>query len=316
MRRSIVDGKPSGAANQTLRLVATTHEIEIRKAGFVDFKTSVTPRPGVPQVDRDDAADGRADAHSQRHRAVIRTKVDQQLKLMPIGRFTMGSPRREPGRRANEAQRDVEFKRAFYMGVTRSHERRSSGASSPSTAPASSARTRSISTISRSSASPGRRRRVLQLVVGAGRAAACLREEGRHARAGQSDDERAIACRPMPSGNGSRATKAAASSAAIRGAMRCRSRRAQATTRDTHRASDVCRSHSGLRRRLMPRPRPSANSRRTRSGCYDMGGNVAEWVHDYYTVSVDASAGRGRSARARPRASSTSSAARAGGNRA
>jgi formylglycine-generating enzyme required for sulfatase activity len=37
---------------------------------------------------------------------------------MPIGRFTMGSPRREPGRRANEAQRDVEFKRAFYMGTT------------------------------------------------------------------------------------------------------------------------------------------------------------------------------------------------------
>ena len=37
---------------------------------------------------------------------------------MPIGRFTMGSPRREPGRRANESQRDVEFKRAFY------HQRR------------------------------------------------------------------------------------------------------------------------------------------------------------------------------------------------
>ena len=35
-----VDGKLSGAANQTLRLVATTHDIEIRKTGFVDFKTS------------------------------------------------------------------------------------------------------------------------------------------------------------------------------------------------------------------------------------------------------------------------------------
>ena len=47
----------------------------------------------------------------------MRSKSDQPLKLMPIGRFTMGSPRREPGRRANEAQRDVEFKRPFYMGV-------------------------------------------------------------------------------------------------------------------------------------------------------------------------------------------------------
>jgi formylglycine-generating enzyme required for sulfatase activity len=37
---------------------------------------------------------------------------------MPIGRYTMGSSRREPGRRANEAQRPVELKRGFCMGVT------------------------------------------------------------------------------------------------------------------------------------------------------------------------------------------------------
>lgn len=112
-----VDGKLSGAANQTLRLVATTHDIEIRKTGFVDFKASVTPRPGVPQ--RVEATlltpeQSRIAATP----AVTRTKFDQQLRLMPIGRFTMGSPRREPGRRANEAQRDVEFKRGFYIGVT------------------------------------------------------------------------------------------------------------------------------------------------------------------------------------------------------
>ncbi|HXS89993.1 MAG TPA: PEGA domain-containing protein [Steroidobacteraceae bacterium] len=112
-----VDGKLSGAANQTLRLVATTHDIEIRKAGFVDFKTSVTPRPGVQQ--RVDATlltpeQSRIAATP----AVVKTKFDQQLRLMPIGHFTMGSPRREPGRRANEQQRDVEFKRGFYISVT------------------------------------------------------------------------------------------------------------------------------------------------------------------------------------------------------
>jgi formylglycine-generating enzyme required for sulfatase activity len=111
-----VDGKLSGAANQTLRLVATTHDIEIRKAGFVDFKASVTPRPGVQQ--RVDATlltpeQSRIAATP----SAARTKEDQQLRLMPIGRYTMGSPRREPGRRANEAQRDVEFKRGFYISV-------------------------------------------------------------------------------------------------------------------------------------------------------------------------------------------------------
>jgi formylglycine-generating enzyme required for sulfatase activity len=111
-----VDGRPSGAANQTLRLVATTHELVIRKAGFVDYKASVTPRPGVQQV----VETTLLTAEQSRLAATpvnISTKVGQQLKLMPIGRFTMGSPRREPGRRANEAQRDVEIKRAFYLGV-------------------------------------------------------------------------------------------------------------------------------------------------------------------------------------------------------
>jgi formylglycine-generating enzyme required for sulfatase activity len=112
-----VDGKPSGAASQTLRLVATTHEIEIRKAGFVDFKTSVTPRPGVQQ--RVEATlltpeQSRIAATP----SVVKSKFDQQLRLMPIGRYTMGSPRREPGRRANESQREVELKRGFYLSVT------------------------------------------------------------------------------------------------------------------------------------------------------------------------------------------------------
>ncbi len=111
-----VDGKPSGSVNQTLKLVATTHEIEIRKAGFVDFKATVTPRPGLPQVIETKLLTAEQTRLASTPASII-TKVAQQLKLMPIGRFTMGSPRREPGRRANEAQRDVEFKRAFYVGV-------------------------------------------------------------------------------------------------------------------------------------------------------------------------------------------------------
>ena len=111
-----VDGKSMGAANQTLRLVAATHEIEVRKAGFVDFKTSVTPRPGIPQIVETRLLTAEQ-TRLAKTPATIRTKLGQELKLMPLGRFTMGSPRREPGRRANEAQRDVEFKRAFYMGT-------------------------------------------------------------------------------------------------------------------------------------------------------------------------------------------------------
>jgi formylglycine-generating enzyme required for sulfatase activity len=112
-----VNGKPMGAANQTLRLIATTQEIEIRKTGFVTYKTSVTPRPGVSQKIETTLLTP-AQAKMAETPSLITTKSGLQLKLMPLGSFTMGSPRREPGRRANEAQRDVQFKRPFYMGVT------------------------------------------------------------------------------------------------------------------------------------------------------------------------------------------------------
>jgi len=36
---------------------------------------------------------------------------------MPAGGFAMGSPRREAGRRANESQRQVRFERRFYIAV-------------------------------------------------------------------------------------------------------------------------------------------------------------------------------------------------------
>jgi len=111
-----VDGKASGPVNQTLKLVAATHEIEIRKPGFVTYKTSVTPRPGLPQVIQTQLLTAEQTRIAATP-AQISTKLSQQLKLMPLGRFTMGSSRREPGRRANEGQREVEFKRAFYIGV-------------------------------------------------------------------------------------------------------------------------------------------------------------------------------------------------------
>jgi formylglycine-generating enzyme required for sulfatase activity len=112
-----VNGKASGAANQTLRLVATTHEITVRKSGYVDYTATVTPRPGVPQVVEATLLTP-AQARLAQTPATIRTKADQELRLMPLGRFVMGSPRREPGRRANEAQREVELRRPFYIGVT------------------------------------------------------------------------------------------------------------------------------------------------------------------------------------------------------
>jgi formylglycine-generating enzyme required for sulfatase activity len=47
----------------------------------------------------------------------IETSRGQELALVPPGRFTMGTPRGTRGRRANETPRTVELTRPYYLGV-------------------------------------------------------------------------------------------------------------------------------------------------------------------------------------------------------
>ncbi|MDQ1342568.1 MAG: hypothetical protein QG571_1186, partial [Pseudomonadota bacterium] len=131
-----VDGAARGAASQTLSLPATAHVIEIRRSGYAPHKVTVTPRPGLPQridvtllegVSRDTGAAAMAEPTASAPGATppapaivglpptLRAKAGQELKLVPAGEFTMGSPRREAGRRANEAQRPVRLERRFYL---------------------------------------------------------------------------------------------------------------------------------------------------------------------------------------------------------
>ena len=131
-----VDGAARGAASQTLSLPATAHVIEIRRNGYAPHKVTVTPRPGLPQridvtllegVSRDTGTAAMTEPTAAAPGAAppapaivglpptLRTKAGQELKLVPAGEFTMGSPRREAGRRANEAQRPVRLERRFYL---------------------------------------------------------------------------------------------------------------------------------------------------------------------------------------------------------
>jgi len=134
----LVDGESKGVANQTLRLPATTHSLEIRRPGYAPFRTTVTPRSGLPQSVEVTLLEGAAPAIVAAQPAgaqggqgaapvaadpvalapTLRTKSGQELRLVPAGDFTMGSPRREAGRRANEAQRQVALKRRFYVSTS------------------------------------------------------------------------------------------------------------------------------------------------------------------------------------------------------
>ncbi|MDX1388585.1 MAG: SUMF1/EgtB/PvdO family nonheme iron enzyme, partial [Acidobacteriota bacterium] len=109
-----VDGKPVGNANQTLRLVAIPHEIIVRADGHEPHRVTVLPRPGVAQS-LDVRLKTPEQIKTESRPRIIRTKHGQELVLIEGGRFTMGASRREPGRRANETRREVELTRPFYL---------------------------------------------------------------------------------------------------------------------------------------------------------------------------------------------------------
>ncbi len=115
-----VDGEARGTAGQTLELTSVPHEIEIRREGFETVTRQVTPRPGYPQaldVVLTSTEEAEEQAAAKLNPPSIGTSQGQELRLVQPGEFRMGASRREPGRRANETLRDVELTRAFYMAT-------------------------------------------------------------------------------------------------------------------------------------------------------------------------------------------------------
>ena len=112
----LVDGQSRGPAGAAFELTAAPHELEVRRAGYEPHRLTITPRPGFPQTVRVRLRDLK-EAQAAARPPVLRTPGGHELRLLPGGRFQMGASRREPGRRANETQREVELARPFYVGV-------------------------------------------------------------------------------------------------------------------------------------------------------------------------------------------------------
>ncbi len=123
-----IDGVARGSANQTLKLPTHKHRLEIRKPGFVSYSTDVTPRKGIRKrikvrlktIAEQNAGGSPAvpvPAAPGASKDTITTAAGQTLKLFRGGRIAMGSSRREPGRRANEVLREAILTRPFYFGL-------------------------------------------------------------------------------------------------------------------------------------------------------------------------------------------------------
>ncbi|MGR8948626.1 MAG: PEGA domain-containing protein [Gammaproteobacteria bacterium] len=131
----LIDGVKQSSANQVLQLPTHEHKIVIRKAGFKSYQTTITPRKGIEKRIRvrlregadvgtnasQQAAPARESSGAEQKAAsdgsAISTFLNQRLKLFSGGSVKMGSSRRDPARRANEGVRNVTLQRPFYLGT-------------------------------------------------------------------------------------------------------------------------------------------------------------------------------------------------------
>lgn len=111
-----IDGKPRGRVGQTVNLTTRPHKIAIRLEGYVPYNATITPRPGIEQ-NIQVALKTLQQAKMEAIKPLIKTSTGQVLKLFYPGRFTMGASRREAGRRANETLRNIELTRPFYLAL-------------------------------------------------------------------------------------------------------------------------------------------------------------------------------------------------------
>jgi len=114
--RIFVDGRRQGSGSRTLRLSSAPHRVEVRKAGYESWSRTITPRPGYPQT---------VTARLRSNEAIERAKValtletaaGQTLRRVQPGTFMMGASRSEQGRRANEVLVPVTVSRPFLISV-------------------------------------------------------------------------------------------------------------------------------------------------------------------------------------------------------
>lgn len=114
-----IDGRKSDVSSGRLRLTTRLHTVTVSKPGYVTERLSITPRQGVSQnvsITLKTALQQEAQKKLSATPPVITTMAGQQLQLLkPEQSFTMGASRREAGRRANESQRLVKLQRPFYF---------------------------------------------------------------------------------------------------------------------------------------------------------------------------------------------------------
>ena len=111
-----IDGEARGTGTVTLKLPSSPHRLEVKRDGYAAFARSVTPRPGYPQtINVRLLSDAEIAARSVAN--TMTTSQGQELRRIEPGSFTLGTSRSEQGRRANEVIVPVTITRPYFIGT-------------------------------------------------------------------------------------------------------------------------------------------------------------------------------------------------------
>lgn len=109
----LIDGAEAGTGKVVLSLQAVPHRIELRRPGYRTVVRSVTPTSKRKTVVRERLVPELAARLAESPREYT-NGVGIALKLFEPGAFVMGAPRHQQGQRANEFEKKVVLKKAFY----------------------------------------------------------------------------------------------------------------------------------------------------------------------------------------------------------
>ncbi len=109
-----IGGKRVARGSQTLSLPAFEQTLEVRREGYRGHRQRFTPRTGLGQIINVKLLTEK-EARLAALKPEYTTQAGQIMSLFTPGDFTMGASRREPGRRANEILHPVSLTRMFYL---------------------------------------------------------------------------------------------------------------------------------------------------------------------------------------------------------
>lgn len=111
-----VNGRARGTGTVTLNLPSSPHRLEVRRDGYQTYSRNFTPRPGYPQEIRVRLVSD-AELAAQNTATTIENAQGQVMRRVEPGEFTMGTSRSEQGRRANEVIVPVVITKPYFIGT-------------------------------------------------------------------------------------------------------------------------------------------------------------------------------------------------------